>query len=99
MGKRKGIGGASAASIAVLATLAGAPAAEAQIVIICDPTCPEIEQPGNRGEAAFLKIASLGFPGTTLGVFHKEGTLPPAFSKISELQFPGGTEDAFLKIK
>ena len=99
MGKRKGIGGVSAASIAVMATIAGAPPAAADIVIICDPTCPEIEKPGNHGEAAFDKIAFLKYPGATEGVFWKQDGMPPAFIKIGELGFPGGTEDVFQKIK
>ena len=92
MAGRKGLSGAGAASLAVMATLAGAPAAGAQEVCI---TCPEPGPGGGKG-TAFLKIAELGFPGATIGVFDKADT-PPAFHKIGELGFPGGTEDVFLK--
>lgn len=93
MAGRKGLTGAGAASLAVMATLATAPAAGAQEVCI---TCPE---PNPGGGSAFLKIAELGFPGATIGVFNKHAPVPPAFYKITELGFPGGTEDAFLKFR
>ena len=93
MAGRKGVTGAGAASLAVMATLAMTPAAGAQEVCV---TCPE---PNPGGNNAFLKIAELGFPGATIGAFHKIDARPPAFYKIAELGFPGGTEDAFLKFR
>jgi hypothetical protein len=91
MAGRKGLTGAGAASLAVMATLAGAPAAGAQAVCL---KCPE---PNPDGGSAFLKITQLGTPGATFGVFYKEAPVPPAFYKIGELIYPGGTEDVFLK--
>ena len=91
MSKRKTLTGAGAASIAVMATLAGAPSVSAQEECIsCDPQEP--------GQAAFFKIANLDFPGATLGVFHKDNVeQAPAFYKLSELKFPGATEGVFHK--
>ena len=90
MANRKALSGAGAASLAVMATLAGAPAAGAQEVCI---TCPE----PTPGSSAFLKITQLGTPGATEGVFYKFTPAPPAFYKLAELGFPGGSEDPFSK--
>ena len=92
MARRKGLTGAGAASLAVMATLAGPAAAGAQEACV---SCPE----PNPGGGAFLKIAELGFPGATLGVFDKTEGVPPAFHKISELGFPGNTANAFDKFR
>ena len=90
MAGRKGLTGAGAASLAVMATLAGAPAAAAQEVCVI---CPEPNPGGN----AFVKVAGLGFPGATIGAFNKQDVVQPAFYKVSGMGFPGGTEDAFNK--
>ena len=92
MARRKAVSGAGAASLAVMATLAGAPAAGAQDVCVI---CPD-PGPGGGSETAFNKLAALGMPGATEGVFHK-GALPPAFLKLAEMGFPGGTESVFDK--
>ena len=93
MARRKALTGAGAASLAVMATLAGAPAASAQDVCVI---CPE-PNPGGGSETAFLKIAQLGMPGATFGVFSKSAPVPPAFYKLGEMLFPGGSESAFGK--
>ena len=92
MARRKALTGAGAASLAVMATLAGAPAAGAQEVCVI---CPE--PPGGGGGSAFLKLVELGTPGATEGVFFKFSPLPPAFIKLGELGFPGGSENVFGK--
>ena len=75
MAKRRTLTGAGAASIAVMATLAGAPAASAQECVGCEPQQP--------GATAFLKLAEQGFPGQTAGVFFKDNWAPPGrFEKI-----------------
>ena len=91
MARRKAITGAGAASLAVMATLAGAPAAGAQDVCVI---CPE---PNPGGSSAFLKITELGTPGATQGVFLKIEGLQPAFWKVQELNFPGGSGNVFNK--
>ena len=93
MARRKAISGAGAASLAVMATLAGAPAASAQEVCVI---CPEPNPGGGQG-SAFVKIAQLGFPGATEGVFSKTSPAPPAFIKLAEMGFPGRTESVFGK--
>ena len=91
MAKRKALTGAGAASIAVMATLAGAPSAGAQDVCVI---CPE-PQPGS---SAFSKLAEMKFPGATEGVFFKQaGGPPPAFYKLAELGFPGRSGNVFGK--
>ena len=93
MARRKGLTGAGAASLAVMATLAGAPAAGAQEVCVI---CPEPD-PGGGSGTAFAKVADLGFPGATVGVFHKVEGVRPAFYKLAEMGFPGGSESVFGK--
>ena len=94
MGKRKAaLKGVGAASIAAMATLAGAPSASSSSHEVCT-ICPE-PQPGST---AFQKASALGFPGATFGVFFKiEGAPPPAFYKLAENKFPGATEGVFGK--
>lgn len=94
MARRKALSGAGAASLAVMATLAGAPAAGAQEVCVI---CPELPPGGGGGETAFDKATALGFPGATVGVFFKFAPVPPAFYKVAELGFPGGSESVFGK--
>jgi hypothetical protein len=95
MGKRKGITGASAASIAVAATLAGAPAAEAQVEVIGPG--PIVIGPGPGGgwevQPAFHKLAALGFPGSSGYAFSKSLD----FHKLAEE--PGSTDGVFHKLK
>ena len=94
MARRKALTGAGAASLAVMATLAGAaPAAGAGHEVCVD--CPE--PPGGGGGSAFIKLLELGTPGATEGVFSKNSPLPPAFIKLGELGFPGGSENPFTK--
>ena len=90
MARRKAVTGAGAASLAVMATLAGAPAAGAQDSCVI---CPE----PNPGSNAFQKITTLGTPGATQGVFFKIEGLQPAFWKVQELGFPGGSGNVFNK--
>ena len=95
MARRKALTGAGAASLAVIATLAGAaPAAGAGHEVCVD--CPELP-PGGGGSAAFDKMTALGFPGATEGVFLKFAPIPPAFIKLGELGFPGRSENVFGK--
>ena len=94
MARRKALSGAGAASLAVMATLAGAPAAGAQEVCVI---CPELPPGGGGGETAFDKATALGFPGATEGVFLKFAPIQPAFFKLGELGFPGGSENVFHK--
>ena len=93
MARRKAITGAGAASLAVMATLAGAPAAGAQEVCVI---CPE-PNPGGGSGNAFIKIGELGTPGATQGVFFKIEGVQPAFIKLAELGFPGGSGNVFQK--
>ena len=95
MGKRRAaLKGAGAASIAALATLAGAPSASSQEVCVI---CPQ-PQPGGGSATAFQKMLDHKFPGATEGVFLKiEGAPPPAFYKLAENKFPGATEGVFHK--
>lgn len=89
--RRKALSGVGAASLAVMATLAGAPAAGAQEVCITCPTDP------GGGSTAFHKITELGMPGATEGVFLKQASVAPAFYKLGDLGFPGASEDVFGK--
>lgn len=95
MARRSTLNVAAASSLAVMATLAAAPAAGAQSSCLkCVP------DPGNGSGTAFIKIADQGFPGATEGVFHKDVISPaPAFIKIADLGFPGNTADAFAKVE
>ena len=84
----------AALSAVALASVVGAPSASAQEVCI---TCP----PG-QGSSGFLKIAALGFPGSTEYAFLKiEGVkgATTAFLKLTQLGFPGNTEQVFDKFR
>ena len=71
MAKRRALTGAGAASIAVIAILAGAPGANAQ--------------PGNvPGATATANLAERGFPGATGRVFAADGPAGGNFMKCCD---------------
>lgn len=110
MDKRRKLTGAGVASIAVMATLAGVPAASAS------STCVECNPGGHAVPPAFLKLAEKlqaettgiflkietafsrdKFPNEIGGVFQKI-TFGSDFLKLGRFKFPGGPGDVFKKI-